>query len=182
MNWQFHTFDTLDTRALFDLMKLRVDVFVVEQQCAYPELDSHDVDPHTLHLLGYQGSTLAAYARAMPPVSSTLTSPRTSGDTPAKNSPSGVVKIGRVVVAPSHRGSGVAQTLMDTMISRLSSLYPTCPQCLAAQYAIRRFYQDLGFQSISDTYLEDGIEHIDMQRAPSIAADSTTSTNQSQPE
>lgn len=170
MNWQFHHFDTLTTRALYDVMKLRVDVFVVEQQCAYAELDELDVAPDTLHLLGYHGNTLVAYARAMPPSMPEQAS--------ADCHLSGVVKIGRVVVARPQRGTGVAKTLMLTMMNRLGTQYPACSLFLAAQYAIRSFYADLGFCCVSETYLEDGIEHINMQRSSLSAGESTASTNQ----
>jgi len=155
MNWQFHTFNTLSTRDLFDFMKLRVDVFVVEQACAYPELDNHDISESTLHLLGYDATRLVAYARA-------ITATHHPGDTEA-------VKIGRVVVASSHRGTGVAQALMTTMLNKLNVEYPTCSPYLAAQYAIMDFYQAFGFTPISEVYQEDGIPHIDMHRSPSTA-------------
>jgi len=160
MTCVFHTFDSLDSGTLFACMKLRVDVFVVEQACAYPELDDHDTALTTLHLTGYQGTQLVAYARAVPieelpdPVSKVLTK---------------AVKIGRVVVAASHRGTGVAQALMETMLHRLDRDFPERLQTLAAQDAVASFYADFGFRRVSEIYLETGIMHVDMIRKPSAS-------------
>lgn len=159
-DWQFHRFETLNTLSLFELLKLRVNVFVVEQECAYPELDEHDKAPYTLHLLGYEnkqeGKQLIAYARAMPPAS-LAASVTEQADTAA-------VRIGRVVVEKKHRGSGVAQRLMQRLIERLQSDYSGRDQELAAQTSVQGFYAAMGFVPISDVYTEDGIEHIDMRR------------------
>ena len=160
LNWEFHHFHSLSTEQLFQLMKLRTDVFVVEQQCAYPELDLHDNHPQTLHLLGSL-EALIAYARAMPLTETTQTEEQS------------VVRIGRVVVAKSHRGTGVAQSLMHQMISKLEASFPNHDQVLSAQEPIIDFYQALGFVVESDAYLEDGIPHIDMRR--SLATPSTHS-------
>ena len=157
MNWQFHTFESLNTYQLFELMKLRTDVFVVEQQCAYPELDDQDTNPHTIHLLGLDQQTLAAYARAMPVKHQTL--------------PQGAsaVRIGRVVLAKSHRGTGLAHQLMKQLMSRLEKNYPNRDQILSAQTAIVSFYESLGFEAESESYLEDGIPHVDMRRQSGTA-------------
>ncbi|MFK8074989.1 MAG: GNAT family N-acetyltransferase [Granulosicoccus sp.] len=151
VNWEFHRFQTLNTDQLFQVMRLRTDVFVVEQQCAYPELDSHDNHPDTIHLLG-STHELVAYARAMPSSETT--------DAGAKS----VVRIGRVVVAKPHRGTGLANLLMQQMMSKLESDFPQSEQVLSAQEPIIDFYRDLGFVAESDVYLEDGIPHIDMRR------------------
>jgi len=172
LNWRFHRFDSLDTHALFDLMKLRVDVFVVEQACAYPELDAHDKAPNTLHLLGYENEALIAYARAMPPVTQQCCLTEQPDET-GVSGVSGVsggddrpsVQIGRVVVAKEHRGRGLAQSLMQQLIEYVQSNYPQHDQVLAAQTSVQTLYSALGFQPFSDIYLEDGIAHIDMRRS-----------------
>ena len=166
MDWQFRRFDTLDTTNLFALMKLRVDVFVVEQNCAYPELDEHDTGPDTLHLLGLSDKALAAYARAMPG----LTPPPVVSDALAQltTAPEDgrMVRIGRVVVAPAFRGKALGQRLMQRMISHLDQEYPEQVQFLGAQVPVRDLYESLGFIPVSGSYLEDGIPHIDMLRMP----------------
>lgn len=150
MNWQFHSFGSLDTSSLFALMKLRVDVFVVEQACAYAELDCHDTNASTLHLLGYDDQRLVAYARAMP----------FFGDTELSD----FVRIGRVVVASTHRRQGIATCLMEQMLQRLDNDYPVHDQVLASQCNVQDFYRSMGFSTESPVYLEDGIAHIDMRR------------------
>ena len=156
LNWQFHQFKTLDTYALFDLMKLRVDVFVVEQACAYPELDALDTASDTMHLLGYKNHALIAYARAIPPVC------QHSCVNDVHNRQS--VRIGRVVVAREHRAHGIARSMMHQLIERIQSAYPELDQTLAAQTTVQALYAAMGFTTISDVYLEDGIAHIDMRR------------------
>lgn len=175
MRWEFHTFDSLDTTSLFALMKLRVDVFVVEQACAYAELDDQDTMPTTIHLLGYRHDALVAYARAMPPMPPDqplvkpsppmeLAEPAGSHREPQPPVLSCPVRIGRVLVAHNHRGEGIATALMQQMLGHLAHHYPLHTQALAAQEAVRSFYESLGFLAVSDEYLEDGIPHIDMVR------------------
>ena len=163
-----HDFRSLDTRALFALMKLRVDVFVVEQNCAYAELDHHDIAENTLHLLGYLEDDLVAYARAMPENESSEPSGREAF--PATDSESRKrVRIGRVVVARANRGHGIANALMRQLIREVERRYPRCKQQLAAQQDVLGFYVSLGFEPVSAVYLEDGIPHVDMLRTPASA-------------
>jgi len=150
MNWEFHHFDTLSAPALYSLMRLRVDVFVVEQNCAYPELDDDDTQHDTLHLLGEENDVVTAYARAMPRQQTNLLE--------------AYVKIGRVVVAKQHRGTGIAQTMMRQLIARLDLSHPGQDQVLSAQVPVVAFYEYFGFVTESKAYLEDGILHIDMRR------------------
>lgn len=160
VTWKFHDFRSLDTAMLFALMKLRVDVFVVEQACAYPELDEADTAPETLHLLGYVGDQLVAYARAMPG------SAHPPGHDPVTVesgcSAARPIRIGRVVVARPYRGKGLATILMQQLMSRLQMQFPNRNHCLAAQVSVQTFYAALGFIPVSDVYLEDGIAHVDM--------------------
>lgn len=128
---------------LYALMKLRVDVFVVEQACAYPELDGHDGKALHLRLL-IDGET-AAYARLLRP----------EGAHP---------RIGRVLVSPAHRGKRLGDTLMREAIQACEAHFPGEPIALSAQSHLKRFYESLGFSPTSDEYVEDGIPHIDMQR------------------
>lgn len=137
--------DDLPARDLYALMKLRVDVFVVEQACPYPELDGKDVDALHLRLLA-DGELLAA-ARIL----------KTEGE----DKP---VKIGRVVVSPAHRGKRLGDSVMQEAIREAERLYPGRPIALSAQSHLERFYRSLGFLPVSDEYLEDGIPHVDMLR------------------
>ncbi|MBB2794690.1 UNVERIFIED_ORG: ElaA protein [Rhizobium pisi] len=141
--------DELPARELYDLLKMRVDVFVVEQNCAYPELDGKDID--ALHLRLMESGELLASARILKP-----------------HQPQDPSKIGRVVVSPAHRGKRLGDALMSEAISACERLYPANPIALSAQAHLRRFYEAFGFVAASEEYLEDGIPHIDMVRRPAI--------------
>ena len=151
ITWIKKHFNELDIEQLYDLLKLRVDVFVVQQQCAYPELDNKDKDSETIHLLGIEQEKLISYCRILAPGQSY---PQPS--------------IGRVVVADSHRGQGLAGKIIQTAI-RLSTIdWPGHDIKIGAQEHLLQFYQLQGFSPQGPAYLEDGIPHIDMilQRSP----------------
>lgn len=143
--WQCPGFDHLDTRTLYDLLALRTAVFVVEQNCPYQELDGKD--QHAWHLIGHQTGRLVATARILPPGAS-------------YDSPS----IGRVVTDPSTRGQGLGVKLMEEAVSRCLGLFPGSAIEIGAQAHLVDFYGRFGFKPNSDTYLEDGIPHLDMIR------------------
>lgn len=129
---------------LYALLKLRVDVFVVEQACPYPELDGKDADALHLRLL-VDGET-AAYARIWRPENA---APR----------------IGRVLVSPDHRGRKLGEALMREAIGAYGTRFPGMPIELSAQSYLQQFYRSLGFSPTSEEYVEDGIPHIDMRRS-----------------
>jgi len=130
---------------LYALLKMRVDVFVVEQNCPYPELDGKDAD--ALHLRLLQGGDLLAASRIFPPAEE---------GAPAK--------IGRVVVSPDHRGKRLGEAVMREAIAACGQRYPNHPIYLSAQSHLARFYGGMGFVATSEEYLEDGIPHVDMVR------------------
>ncbi len=144
--------DELSPRDLYDMLKLRVDVFVVEQKCPYPELDGKDVD--ALHLRLLSGKDLVGSARIRKP---------------AKSDPA--ARIGRVVVAPEHRGKKLGDRLMVEAIAQCERLYAESPIKLSAQSQLLRFYESFGFVPVSEEYLEDGIPHVDMQRPAAITTE-----------
>jgi len=129
---------------LYDMLKLRVDVFVVEQHCPYPELDGNDKD--CLHLRLLDGDDLLACARLWRPT------------------PEHHPRIGRVAVSPNHRGKRLGEALMREAISEVEKRHPGEPIEISAQSHLQKFYGSLGFEVISEEYLEDGIPHVDMLR------------------
>lgn len=134
-------FADLDPTTLYALLRLRVDVFVVEQRCPYPELDGRDLEPDTRHLWLERAGTPVAYLRIL-------------------TEPDGAARIGRVVVAPAHRGQGLARRLLTEALAQLSG-----HRCvLAAQTYLVDFYASFGFAPVEDEFLEDGIPHISMRR------------------
>ncbi|WP_246222495.1 GNAT family N-acetyltransferase [Phytoactinopolyspora limicola] len=135
------SFADLDTHTLYALLRLRVDVFVVEQQCVYPELDGRDLEPDTLHIWYEQAGAPVAYLRVLA-------------------EPGGVARIGRVAVATEARGAGLARRLMRVALDRIGDR----PCELHAQAYLADFYQQLGFSPTGPEFLDDGIPHVPMVR------------------
>ena len=151
LNVTFSTkpFDELTVHELYDLLRLRQAVFVVEQQCAYQDADG--LDGVSLHLLGkHPSGQLAGCLRIVPP-----------GARFAEPS------IGRVVVDPSMRRHGIGTALMTRGIEIASDTYPTFGIRLSAQKYLEDFYGSFGFVRTGADYLEDGIPHVDMFRPTS---------------
>lgn len=143
MNHFIKPFKQLTIDELYDILKLRVDVFVVEQNCAYPELDNVDRQDCTRHIGMLSDHQLVAYARVYRKNEQTLA-------------------IGRVVVADCARGRGLAKDIMHSALE----LCKNDDQCnkivLSAQVYLKAFYASLGFVEVGEEYLEDGIPHQDM--------------------
>jgi ElaA protein len=140
-------FDALSPRDLHDALKLRADVFVVEQASVFREIDGKD--PRALHLLvRAPDGELAGYARILPP---------DDGE---------AAKIGRVVTHPSHRGTGLGRRMMLSAVAEAERRFKGLPIELQAQSHLERFYASFGFVRVSDDYDEDGILHCDMRRSP----------------
>lgn len=149
INWSVKTFSELSTDELYDLLKLRVDVFVVEQTCYYPELDELDRHPETRHLLAYQNNNLVGYLRVLPKATSYPE----------------YISIGRVAIAKMARGSGLGHQLMKRGLSICQHNFADQSIKISAQLYLEAFYQSHGFDTVSEMYLEDGIEHIAMIKA-----------------
>jgi len=144
MNWICKNFDELTPHELYAILQLRSIVFVVEQNCVYPDMD--DKDQHSFHFMGWESEKLCAYTRLVPKGIS------------YKDHQS----IGRVVTAPHSRGKGAGRELMLQSIAKTIELFGNYPIKIGAQLYLKNFYKSLGFVQTSDTYLEDGIEHIEM--------------------
>ncbi|MGO0041302.1 GNAT family N-acetyltransferase [Streptococcus suis] len=125
------------------MLTLRVEVFVVEQACPYPEVDGKD--PNCLHLLGTDGGELVAYLRIL-----------TAGLSYDE------VSIGRVVIKPSHRGKGLGRPMMEQAIHFITNEWKESQIKIGAQAHLEKFYSSLGFEAFSEVYLEDDIPHLDM--------------------
>lgn len=139
------SFAELDPRTLHDLLRLRSDVFVVEQACAYPDIDGRDVEPGTRHLWLARADQPVAYLRILA-------------------EPDGTARIGRVVVARSARGSGYAGRLMTEALAMVGDR----PCVLAAQAHLADFYARYGFTATGPEFVEDGIAHLPMRRPPDV--------------
>lgn len=134
-------FHQLSLDELYQILKLRVDVFVVEQNCAYPEIDDNDQD--AMHLFIKSDHRVKAYLRILK-----------TEETAAK--------IGRVVTSDDFRGNGSSRALMAEALQILRNDEKTTSVVLQAQDYLTGFYASFGFEKKSDIYLEDGIPHVDM--------------------
>jgi len=144
----------MTAQEFYTLAKLRVDVFVVEQKCVYPEFDGYDTLPSTVHVQAVNlTDKLTAYAR--------LLCKEYNQEDVDEGFSGKTVQIGRVVVAPQNRGAGVARELMEKIIEMLQKQNVSAIE-LSAQTYVVPFYESLGFSVQSDVYLEDGIAHQDM--------------------
>jgi ElaA protein len=147
--WRIVAFDALSAREAHDLLALRQAVFVIEQNCVFPEIDGRD--PLALHVLGWRGETLVACARLLP-----------AGAKMAARS------IGRVATAASARGQGLGREAMAQAIAHLVAQDPRAPIELSAQaHLAEPFYAPMGFRMFGKPYDEDGIAHVDMRLRPS---------------
>ncbi|MGZ5219306.1 MAG: GNAT family N-acetyltransferase [Chitinophagaceae bacterium] len=145
ITWQLKKFESLTAHELYAVLRLRSEVFVVEQACIFQDMDNKDQSSY--HLMGWENNNLVAYTRLVPPG---VSYPE--------------VSIGRVVTSPAARGSGVGKLLMEKSIEQTIHLYGETPIRLGAQLYLKNFYESLGFRQISDVYIEDGIDHIEMIR------------------
>ena len=145
--WTLKPYDELALTELYELLQLRVEVFVVEQNCPFQDIDG--LDDQAYHLLGYtEAGELAAYARLFD-----------AGISYEQ------VAIGRVAVGLAHRRHGLGQELMQQAVAQCEVLFGKQPIKIGAQLYLKRFYQGFGFEQRGEEYLEDGIPHIPMQRA-----------------
>jgi ElaA protein len=156
IHWQCLSFEQLTPQLLYHILQARSDVFVVEQACAYQEMDGKDNS--ALHLCGWQYSgqptdgalpALVAYARLLPPGVSYREA-----------------SIGRVMTARTARTKKLGRPLMQQALTQMALHYPGQSITIGAQNYLRSFYQSLGFETISAVYDEDGIDHVDMRYTP----------------
>ena len=144
--WTTKTFESLTPIELYQILRLRSEVFVVEQNCVF--LDMDDKDQFALHLMGYDGENLVSSARLFAP-----------GKVYKEMS------IGRVVSSPAFRKKGAGRELMQVAIKECYRLFGESPIKIGAQLYLKKFYESLGFIQSSDLYDEDGIDHIEMIRS-----------------
>lgn len=147
LSWRFAPFDKLTAREVHDLFQARAAVFVLEQKCAFQDVDG--VDPDCWHLIGISSPPLiVAYCRIVPP-----------GIKYAEPS------IGRVLTTAAGRSTGAGRALMREAVARTNALWPGRDIRIGAQRYLERFYGDFGFVTASEPYDEDGIMHVEMVRA-----------------
>jgi ElaA protein len=144
ISWKTKTFDELSTQELYQILRLRSEVFVVEQNCVYQDIDNKD--QKALHLFGIVEGEIIAYSRLFKP-----------GDYFEFSS------IGRVVVAEKHRDKNFGHELIDQSILEINRRFNVQNITISAQLYLKKFYESHGFVATSETYLEDDIPHIEMK-------------------
>lgn len=157
-NWLNTPFGALDAAQLYDLLRLRQDIFVVEQNCAYPDLDG--LDQHAWHMRCLRNGTVAAYQRCLPPA---ISYP-------------GCSSLGRVVVAAEARGTGLGRELVQRGIHFNRQQWPQADILIGAQAYLLDFYSSLGFVGEGESYLEDGILHVHMRYPAHQQADAASTS------
>ena len=150
VRWQWYALSELSAYELYSIMAARVQVFVVEQACVYQDLDGLDRD--ALHLVGWAEDSVAAYLRVLAP-----------------NVRFSERSIGRVITSQAFRGRGLGRELMAHALARLDREFPGEALRIGAQAHLQRFYGELGFETASAPYDEDGIPHVEMLRRPRLA-------------
>ena len=148
IEWQWAEFGELTTDELYQVLRLRQQVFIVEQNCIYEDLDG--LDQGAWHLIGWRAQkgglrTIDAYLRVLGP-----------GVKYQESS------IGRVIVSQSARGSGLGKALMNQALLMISKSLSNAPIRISAQHHLEKFYSEYGFERVSEPYDEDGILHIEM--------------------
>jgi ElaA protein len=142
----WRSFAQLSAAELYSLLRLRSEVFVVEQRCAYQDIDGND--PQADHLLAWDSDgNLSGYLRVFGP-----------------HAADGCTRIGRIVVSPRHRKAGLGRWLVRHALEFAAARYGDVPIKISAQVYLERFYVDFGFARSSQDYIEDGILHCDMLR------------------
>lgn len=143
LNIEVKTFEDLTKQDLYSLLQLRSEVFVVEQDCVYQDIDGKD--EKALHVLGFKNNRIVAYTRIFKP-----------GDYFEFSS------IGRVVVAKNERAFKYGYNIMNASITAIETYFKESKIKISAQAYLKTFYNNCGFKEIGEEYLEDDIPHIVM--------------------
>ncbi|MGC4017809.1 MAG: GNAT family N-acetyltransferase [Muricomes sp.] len=143
MNWNIKEFDELTINELYEILKVRAEVFITEQNCVYQDLDSKDKKSY--HLFLEDNEKIIAYLRILP---RGVSYPEAA--------------IGRVLTQAAHRKKGISREMLKRAIDFIVDTLKEDKIRISAQRYLLEFYKSLGFQPTSDVYLEDGIEHIEM--------------------
>lgn len=144
IRWIVKPFETLTNYELYDVLQLRNEVFVVEQNCVYQDCD--EKDKNSIHILGYINNDLACTARLLP-ISISYTD---------------YFSIGRVVTKQKYRGKNIGKTLMEKAINELYNTWGKVNIKIGAQAYLKKFYESFGFEDKNEPYIEDGIPHLIM--------------------
>ena len=161
--WRVKKFAALSVDELYDFLRERVDIFIVDMNTPYSDLDGKDNHPETYHVMGYDNERLVAYSRIMPPK---LGYP--SDVLPLIDPNADDVCIGRVIVAKEYRGKQVGNQLMQVSFDATRKIYPENSIFISAQAHLKDYYGKFGFDVVTDTYLEDGCTMLGLRYIPEV--------------
>lgn len=147
INFSWHTFETLNTAQLYDILSLRQNVFIIEQRCFYQDVDYKD--QQALHLLGTKDNRLISYLRFLP----------------KGTAYSNEASFGRLITHSNHQKAGLGRSMMTKLLDYFDSNYPKDTMLINAQCYLQSFYEKFGFRTIGDVYDDAGVMHIDMRRS-----------------
>lgn len=142
MNYYIKSFTELSTKEFYEIVKLRIAVFVVEQTCPYQEIDAQD--ERAIHTWMQEGQKIIGYTRIIDQEE--------------------IVTFGRVIIHPSHRAQKLGYQILEKTLEIIKSQIPDKPIVISAQAHLTNFYSKYGFKPISDVYLEDNIPHVQMRK------------------
>ena len=146
ITWSWQSFGTLTATDLYDILRLRQNVFILEQTCLYADIDGRDIE--AWHLTGHStGGRLAAVMRVFPAAG-----------------PLAETTLGRFAVAPWARGNGLAREMLDRCLHWVAAHAPAAPIRISAQFYLQEFYRAFGFTATGSAYDDAGIMHVDMIR------------------
>jgi len=143
MEWKIKKFNQLSTLELYDILKAREEIFIIEQECLYYDIDSKDLD--AIHIFAMEEGQVACYLRIL-----------------EKGARFDEVSIGRVITRPAYRRKGYGEQMMEKAIHYIEEVMGESEIRISAQTYLEKFYGNVGFEIVSDVYLEDGIDHCEM--------------------
>jgi ElaA protein len=143
MKWKIKTFDQLTTYELYDILKARQEIFIIEQECLYHDMDANDLD--AIHVFAIEGNQVICYLRIL-----------------NRGVRFDEVTIGRVITRAIYRRKGYGEQLMERAIDYITKVMGEEKIRISAQTYLEKFYGRAGFKKVSDVYLEDGQDHFEM--------------------
>ncbi|MHC0042852.1 GNAT family N-acetyltransferase [Vibrio campbellii] len=163
LDWRIKKFADLSVQELYDFLQQRVNIFIVDMNAPYSDLDGKDNHPDTYHVMGYDNERLVAYSRIMPPK---LGYP--IDVLPLLHSDANDVCIGRVIVTEDYRGKNIGNQLMQVSFDATRKIYPNDSIFISAQAHLKDYYGKFGFDAVTDSYLEDGCTMLGLRHIPKV--------------